>query len=68
MSDTLPPADASAADPAAHDGPAAATSRDKVLVVLFWAWALILLAATLAQLFGWEGLLDAMDVKRWFAK
>ncbi|MCE9636070.1 MAG: hypothetical protein K8T90_10220 [Planctomycetes bacterium] len=68
MSDANPHADASPADAASRDGPAAATSRDKLLLVLFWVWAAILLTATLAQLFGWEGLLDAMDVKRWFAK
>lgn len=57
-----------AADPSVHDGPAAATTRDKILVVVFWAWAGLLVTAALAQIFGWEGLLDALDVKRWFAK
>jgi len=60
-------ANASRAD-ASQDGPAAATTRDRVLLVVFWAWAAILVVATLAQLCGWDGLLDALDVKRWFAK
>lgn len=50
------------------DGPGAATTRDRVLLGLFWLWAALLLVATLAQLFGWEGVLDALDVKRWFAR
>jgi hypothetical protein len=41
---------------------------DRVLVVVFWVWAALLLLATLAQLLGWEGVLDALDVKRWFAR
>jgi len=39
---------------------------DKLLVSVFWVWAALLLVATLAQLFGWEGVLDVLDVKRWF--
>ena len=45
----------------------APTRGDRVLVVVFWAWAAVLLVATAAQLFGWEGVLDVLDVKRWFA-
>lgn len=41
---------------------------DRLLAALFWAWAAVLLLATLAQLFGWEGVLDVLDVKRWFAR
>jgi hypothetical protein len=51
-----------------QDGPAAAATRDRVLLALFWLWAALLLTATLAQLFGWDGVLDALDVKRWFAR
>jgi hypothetical protein len=51
-----------------NDGPAHATTRDRVLLAVFWIWAVLLLVATLAQLFGWEGLLDALDAKRWFAR
>jgi len=51
-----------------QDGPAAATTRDRVLLALFWLWAALLLVATLAQLFRWDGVLDALDVKRWFAR
>jgi hypothetical protein len=39
-----------------------------VLLVVFWLWAAVLVVATLAQLFGWSGVLDALDVKRWFAR
>jgi len=47
----------------------APTSRgDRVLLVVFWVWAALLLAATLAHLFGWDGVLDALDVKKWFAR
>ncbi len=50
-------------------GPAAPTSkRDRVLLVAFWAWAVLLVVATLAQLFRWQGVLDAVDVKNWFAR
>lgn len=55
-------------DDASKDGPAAATARDRVLLLAFWAWAALLVVVTLAQLFGWDGLLDALDVKRWFAR
>ena len=43
-------------------------SRDRVLLAAFWAWAAVLVVATLAQLFGWQGVLDVLDVKRWFAR
>jgi hypothetical protein len=70
VSDAKPHADSR--DPghadASQDGPAAATTRDRVLLVVFWAWAAVLVVVTLAQLCGWDGLLDALDVKRWFAK
>ena len=45
----------------------APTRGDKLLVGVFWVWAVLLLLATLAQLFGWERVLDVLDVKRWFA-
>jgi hypothetical protein len=50
-----------------QDGPAVATRADRVLLAAFWIWAGLLLLATLAQLFGWSGVLDALDAKRWFA-
>ena len=59
---------AAAPSQATTDGPAAATGRDKLLLVVFWAWAAVLLVATLAQLFGWDGILDALDAKRWSAR
>lgn len=46
----------------------ATTARDRVLLAAFWAWAAVLVVATLAQLFGWQGVLDVLDVKRWFAR
>ena len=58
------------ADPAATadgaDTTPGASRADRVLVGVFWVWAGLLLVATLAQLFGWEGVLDVLDVKRWF--
>ena len=54
--------------PAAEPAAAAPTRRDRLLLVLFWVWAGILVVATLAQLFRWEAVLDALDVKRWFAR
>jgi len=57
----------SATDPAPSEDDAVRTSNgDRVLVVVFWGWACLLLVATLAQLFGWDGVLDVLDVKRWF--
>lgn len=57
-------------DPAAGDGPAAATTRDRVLLAVFWLWAAILVVATVAQFLGpqGEGILDALDAKRWFSR
>ncbi len=54
--------------PTSQAAPAAPTTGDRVLVVAFWAWAALLLLVTLAQLFGWDGVLDVLDVKRWFAR
>ena len=54
-------------DPAAETRPAT-TTRDRVLLVVFWAWAAVLVLATLAQLFHWQAVLDVVDVKRWFAR
>lgn len=48
--------------------PAATAPRDRVLLAVFWAWALVLVVATIAQLFRIEPLLDLLDVKRWFAR
>ncbi len=49
--------------------PDAPPSRsDRVLVAVFWVWAGVLLVATLAQLMGWDAVLDVLDVKRWFAR
>jgi len=46
----------------------AVTTKDKVLVAAFWAWAAVLVVATLAQLFHWKGVTEALDVKRWFQR
>jgi hypothetical protein len=52
---------------ASASGEAVAPTRgDLVLVVVFWVWAGLLALATLAQLLGWEQVLDRLDVKRWF--
>lgn len=55
-------------DPNEPAAPPAASPRDRVLLAVFWAWAAILVAATVAQLFRIEPLLDVLDVKRWFAR
>ena len=52
--------------PAPQEPRDAATPRDRLLLALFWAWAAVLVVATLAHLFGWQGVLDVVDVKRWF--
>lgn len=61
------PEDAIPSD-ASKDGPAAASRGEKALLAFFWVWATLLVVATLAHLFGWQGVLDALDVKRWFAR
>ncbi len=55
-------------DSAAGDGPAQATRGDRVLLAAFWLWTVLLVLAALAQIFQWDGVLDALDVKRWFAR
>ena len=54
--------------PSTAESPRAPTKRDRLLLVFFWTWAVLLVVATLAQLFHWEGVLNALDVKRWFAR
>ena len=46
----------------------APTRRDRVLVAVFWAWAAILVVATIGQLFRIQWILDVLDVKNWFAR
>ena len=65
LSDSAPATDAAPAPGAENDVPAVSRS-DRVLVGVFWVWAGLLLVATLAQLLGWERVLDVLDVKRWF--
>ena len=70
---TAPAADAASAaldEGAPPNAPltGASSSWDRVLVGVFWLWAVLLLVATIAQLMGWEGVLDVLDVKRWFAR
>jgi hypothetical protein len=60
--------ESAAADPATRDGPQSATAGDRALLAAYWLWAALLLLATLAHLFGWDGVLDLLDVKRWFAR
>jgi hypothetical protein len=55
-------------EPAAGGSRPSTAPRDRVLVAVFWAWAAVLVVATLAQLFKWQGVLDVLDVKRWFAR
>ncbi len=69
MSDARePPAAPEAQGGARPAAPAPATGRDRVLLVVFWAWAALLALLTLAQLLGWQGVIDAFDVKKWFAR
>jgi hypothetical protein len=67
MSDAPEPPPAHVPSPAAGGRPAT-TTRDRVLLVVFWAWAVVLVVATLAHLLHWQGVLDALDVKRWFSR
>lgn len=59
-------ADPRPADPATT--PSSASGGDRALLAFFWLWAAVLLVATLAQLFKWQGVLDVLDVKGWFAR
>ena len=54
-------------EPAAAPRPPA-TLRDRLLLGAFWTWAALLVLLTLAQLFGWKGVLDVLDVKNWFSR
>ena len=63
MTETEPTAEPAAAEPADPD-----EGRGKILLVVFWAWAALLLVAAVAQLLGLESVLDVLDVKRWFAR
>ncbi len=67
MSDT-PESSAPPPSPAPSPQAPAPGLRDRTLLVVFCAWAALLLVATLAQLFGWQGVLDVLDVKRWFGR
>jgi hypothetical protein len=62
------PTDSPTTDPpaAAEESAPAPTPGDRVLVGAFWIWAGLLLLVTLSHLFGWDAVLDALDVKRWF--
>src|SRR5438045_1101602 len=42
----------------------AVTTKDKILVAAFWAWAVLLVVAPLAQLFHWKGVMGVFDVRR----
>jgi hypothetical protein len=53
---------------AAPEPQPATTTRDRVLLVAFWAWAVLLVVATLAQLLDWQGVKEFLDVKNWFAR
>ena len=56
-------------EPAESAPDAAGEDRaSRVLLIVFWLWAGLLVVATIAQLFGLDGVLDVLDVKRWFAR
>ena len=55
-------------EPASGGPRPAATWKDRALVVGFWTWAIVLVVATLAQLFHWKGALEYLDVKNWFSR
>ena len=63
-----PETTADPADTATSEDAAPLTPGDRLLVVGFWIWAGLLLLVTLSHLFGWDGVLDALDVKRWFGR
>lgn len=48
--------------------PPRATAKDRLLLVFFWAWAGVLVVATLGQLFHWSAVTSALDVKNWFSR
>lgn len=62
-----PPSDSTSTEPPA-DASATISTGDRLLLIAFWAWAGLLVVATIAQLAGWQGVLDLLDVKRWFAR
>ena len=62
-----PPSDSSPADSTAEANSTVSTG-DRLLLIGFWVWAGLLVVATVAQLAGWQGVLDLLDVKRWFAR
>jgi hypothetical protein len=56
--------DSSTAAPATS----APSAGDRVLLFAFWAWAVVLVIATIATVFHLQGVLDVLDVKRWFSR
>ena len=68
MTDSPAPETADASAEAPQEESAPLTLGDRLLVAGFWTWAALLLVVTLAHLFGWDGVLDALDVKRWFGR
>lgn len=61
--DSPPPAPDGAGDP--EEG---ARRTGNVLLAVFWIWAALLVVVTVAQIFELEGVLNVLDVKRWFAR
>lgn len=62
-----PPDDSTPSEAPAASSPTVSTG-DRLLLIAFWVWAGLLVVATVAQLAGWQGVLDLLDVKRWFAR
>jgi len=68
---TATPPEPHSAPASASDGPpveSTGSAAGKALLVVFWIWAALLAVITVAQLFGLDGVLDVLDVKRWFAR
>lgn len=63
MEDSAPPPETTG-----ESSPPETGRGDRLLLAAFWVWAALLLVATIAQLAGWQGVLDVLDVKRWFAR
>ncbi len=67
--DTPPePLRAASPDGAATSVDSAPPATGKGLLIVFWIWAALLAVITVAQLLGLDGVLDVLDVKRWFTR
>ena len=66
MPEAAPPQDTPAVDTASAES--APESSGTLLLAVFWTWTALLAVITVSHLAGWDSVLDALDVKRWFAR